>query len=232
MSGIRRCESIETCQPHNITDPTWEVEGIKGDGEKPEIVGTKKGNCIILAGAANVWADLEKAKMLVSEYDLICVNDIGQFCGEFVYAIITAHPEWARGWIDWRTSMSHASYRQNSEMIPINRPLILSDEKHEMVNYCFSGVGNQVGTSGMLACLIALTLGYNKIILCGMPLDPSMPHFFSPYITPWCPIVENLIVKSWEYARDRLPTFRDKIRSCSGRTMDWIGKPSVEWICA
>ena len=62
MGGQRRLTDINNPKPHNITDPKWEYEGIKGDGVKPAAVGMHKGACIIVAGAQGVYEEYERAK--------------------------------------------------------------------------------------------------------------------------------------------------------------------------
>jgi len=231
MPGIRRCEVIENCQPHNITGATWEYEGIKGDGRKPEEIDRMKGqNCIIVAGASNVYNDYEEARRFLNgkPYALLAVNDIGQFHQDNVYAIVTAHPEWAMGWLNWRLSKN--IHNSNTGQL-LNKPFIYSDQYHYAVDTVWSGLGNQVGTSGMLACLIAICMGFDKIILCGMPLDWSLGHFYAPLYRQFPdPILEHIVKKSWEYALNRLPTFKDKVRSMSGRSMAWCGRPDTEWL--
>jgi hypothetical protein len=82
-----------------------------------------------------------------------------------------------------------------------------------------------------LACLIAICMGYEKIILCGMPMDFRIPHFFNNYPQVLDPINLHIYHKSWEYALNRLPTFRAKIRSCSGNTLLMLGRPTLGWLC-
>lgn len=231
---------MESCMPHNIVDPTWEYEGVCGDGDKPDVVNAMKGQtCVIVAGASNVYTDYAEAKKLLldTKHALLAVNDIGQYHEDDVYAIVTAHPEWAPGWLTWRTSNNIRNTRTGNLL---NRPYIFSDRQHYLstngepqVDVVWSGLGNQVGTSGMLACLIAICMGFDKIILCGMPLDWSLGHFYAPLYRQFPdPFLEHVVVKSWEHALGKLPTFKDKVRSMSGRSMAWCGRPTAEWLHA
>lgn len=208
MAGIKRCLSIESCDPHNISGVLWEYEGIKGDTSKPDLVGSKAGVAIICAGAKGVYEELEFTKKLLEclepklSYEILCVNEIGQFIHENVYAIVTAHPEWAASWLEWRSRPQRGS---------LNKPLIFSDSPHPEVDVLWSGLGYQVGTSGMLACLIAICMGYEKIILCGMPMNFKTPHFFNNYSQEIDPINLHIYTKSWEYVLNKLPTFKKKL---------------------
>jgi hypothetical protein len=230
MGGERRLSDVNNPNPHNITNPLWEYEGIKGDAAQPEPVGKHTGACIIVAGARGVYEEYESAKEFLGKcnkpFTLLAVNDIGCFIKGNVYAIITAHPEWASGWIAWRTGVGHSGYGPEC----MNRPLIYADTQHPCVDVVWSGLGNQVGTSGMLACLIAICMGFDKIILAGMPLDFSIPHFFSPYLIHQSDESNVINKSSWEYATTKLPTFPQKIRSMSGITKQMLGEPSDEWM--
>jgi hypothetical protein len=85
------------------------------------------------------------------------------------------------------------------------------------------------GTSGLNAVYVGLGLGYEKIILCGIPLDND-GHFFDP---PWKST--NFLrevaskrpgpdqVRFWTHARDTV--FGGKVFSMSGRTRDLLGEP-------
>lgn len=84
------------------------------------------------------------------------------------------------------------------------------------------------GTSGLGASLVGVGLGYDPIVLCGLPLDNG-PHNGEP---PWrrCNFereaadnVDTHINQYWERAR-RL-AFQNRVRSMSGRTREWLGEP-------
>ena len=228
MGGIPDYRLGNKPMPHNITNPTWEYEGIKGDGKKPDCVGKHNGVCVILACAEGVYQDYEEIKKILSScgkgYTLLAVNDIACYVRDRVYALITSDPELAPGWINWRKK--RFVYGPDAR----NVPLVFSQESGEHVDVSWSGIGNQVGTSGMVAILMAICMGFDKIILGGMPLDWDKPHFFSPYVLK-IPLSEQLLNKnSWEYAINKLPTFAKKVRSISGLTKEWLGAPTTEWI--
>lgn len=81
------------------------------------------------------------------------------------------------------------------------------------------------GTSSLNAVLCGLKMGYDKIVICGVPLDNG-PHYFSP---PW--EVNNFENQTQD--RDGLPRywgihlekFKDRVFSMSGRTRDFLGEP-------
>lgn len=224
-ASARRCESPSNCKPHNCPNPKWELYGIKGNGEKPDIIDKYKGKVLImLGGARGVYEEAEAAKKLVGPcHEIGAINDIGQFYRPEVHHIFTSHPEWARGWINWRCCAPH----QN-----LNKPIIHSDYPGDGVDYVWYGIGNQVASSGWVGVLIAICLGYSKIILCGMPLDLNVPHFFSPYVDAPDPLTLVIIRKSLEYSKNNLPTLNSVVRSMSGKTQAVFGPLTKEWLYA
>lgn len=83
------------------------------------------------------------------------------------------------------------------------------------------------GTSGLGAVLVGLGLGYDRIALAGMPLDDG-PHNGEP---PWrrCAFASREAAgpagggpdAHWKRARDE--AFEGRVRSLSGRTLEWLG---------
>lgn len=88
------------------------------------------------------------------------------------------------------------------------------------------------GTSGLGANLVGIGLGYDRIVICGMPLDDG-PHNGEP---PWrvCAFksseaagsVKTGMNSHWKKAIDL--AFDGKVRSMSGRTKEWLGD-AMEW---
>lgn len=78
------------------------------------------------------------------------------------------------------------------------------------------------GTSGFGAVLTGLALGYEQIVLCGMPLDDG-PHNGEP---PWRKTNFSTEVRNddphWKLAAR---IFKGKVHSMSGRTKEWLGEP-------
>lgn len=84
------------------------------------------------------------------------------------------------------------------------------------------------GTSGLGGTLVAVGLGYERIVLCGMPLDDSRHNGEPPWrqtaFTREAPdTATGGIPKPWAKAIDLC--FGGKVRSMSGRTKQWLGAP-------
>lgn len=73
------------------------------------------------------------------------------------------------------------------------------------------------GSSSIVGTLVALQLGYEKIILCGIPLTGNAFEG-NPY---------EAFRPGWEYHKDK---FVDKVRSMSGWTAELLGVPTIEWV--
>jgi len=70
------------------------------------------------------------------------------------------------------------------------------------------------GSSALCGAMAAIRMGYERIILCGCPLLDKN------YIT---------FQKGWEKKKEIV---KDKVRSMSGWTKDFLGAPTKEWLDA
>lgn len=82
------------------------------------------------------------------------------------------------------------------------------------------------GSSGLNAVLVGLALGYDEIILCGMPLDDSghngEPHWRGTNFTREVADTKNGDMNTaWKQAMKF--AFQGKVKSMSGRTKEWLG---------
>ncbi len=81
------------------------------------------------------------------------------------------------------------------------------------------------GTGGLFAAKIALAMGYDRIVLCGIPMDGS-GHWYSKgddtrgldiFIGPWIEFAKRLDVIN-------------RVRSMSGRTRQLLGAPNRDFL--
>ena len=80
-------------------------------------------------------------------------------------------------------------------------------------------VEDWAGSSGLFACKIARQLGFERIILCGVPMDPSAKHVVRAQ--PW-PAGVTFRRASWERHKEEIKPF---VRSMSGWTAEQFGRP-------
>jgi hypothetical protein len=82
------------------------------------------------------------------------------------------------------------------------------------------------GSSSLLAVRVALGLGYDRVICCGVPLD-STGRFYDdprkPSIWDWEGLAGEAYRVAWKEAADM--EFAGRVRSCSGWTRDLLGAP-------
>ena len=194
----------------------------------PEIADTYKGKNLVICGDAhNVWDDLEalgaasnvgRGKVRKEGWDFLVINKLGEvFPGEIEH------------W--YSNEGNHLSTFVNARRKEYVKEFDARFETHS----CNRGAkwhwpwGGH-GTSGLGAVLTGLGLGYDRIMLCGLPLDDG-PHNGEP---PWrkcrfptaevAGTVDGGADKHWDRAIKL--AFDGKVQSMSGRTREWIDRLS------
>lgn len=192
----------------------------------PPIAGQYKGKGLVICGdAACVWDDLErfgcankKGRGSVEKdgWDFLTVNRLVQvFPGRIEHAY-SNEPAHLKLFIEARRN----EYKKEFEW-PRNTH---SCNKGAQWRWPWSGHG----TSGLGATLVGVGLGYDRIVLCGIPLDDS-PHNGEPswrqcaFTRSEAPGTLNSDVNS--HWKEAIKVFDGKVRSMSGRTRNWLGGP-------
>lgn len=191
----------------------------------PEIAGSCKGRkLIIVADASCVWLDLElfgaredrgRGKVFKEGWDILTVNKIVEtFPGEVEHA----YSNQARV-----LTSAFAARRDEYKTEFKFEPHTHSCNPGAKWHWPWSGHG----TSGLGACFVGLGLGYDRIVLCGMPLEDG-PHNGEPHWrkTGFASSEAAGSPKDERDAHWRRAIelgFEGKVRSMSGRTMTWLG---------
>lgn len=198
---------------------------LRGGAETPfpEIAGKYSGRLIICGDGRCLWDDLEKIGAKSTMYrgcvklddaDFMVVNQAGiKFPGNIEHWYsndVKNMPHWI--------ASRRPEYRHTFEFS--NK----THSNHNGAKYIWPFRGP--GTSGLNACLVGCALGYQEIILCGMPLDDSghsgEPHWRSTNFSIEVSAKRNgQINRFWQAARDIV--FKDKVKSVSGRSREWLG---------
>jgi len=195
----------------------------------PTIAGTYSGGIVICADAHCVWDDLERfgckstinrGRVFKVGWHFMTVNKMVEtFPGDIEHCY-SNEPHLLQKFIDARRQ----EYKREFSEVK-NSHSITKGAKWE---WPFGGHGS----SGLGAALVAIALGYDKIVLCGMPLDASAHngeptwrkcHFESSECAGDVVTGED---GHWKTARKI--AFEGKVKSMSGRTMEWLGD-AISW---
>ena len=195
----------------------WRVLG--GVGETPSRLGRFSGPLLILGGGRTVWDDYARWKASdLPKGEIMAVNDIGAHLHERIRHWVTLHPEYLKGWREYREKHLYG------QGIPA---MCHSYKDKEGVDVLWK-VGNLGGTSGLFACFVGLMLGYTEIVLAGVPMTND-GHYFDP---PWyrTDFVDRAVSTVWKQAATNI--FKGRVKSLSGYTKEWLGSPLPEAVAA
>lgn len=170
----------------------------------------------VLGGANTLHDDIFKASELANPDAFIATNHAGRdFDIDSVYHWVTLHTELMPGWIDER----RASGRHELYQLWTSNVKTIPPEHDGLYNH----VKSWDGSSGLLAVSVALHLGYERIILCGIPLDKKADHY--DYPGPWmdAPRYRRAWVK-------HLDDMKGKVKSFNGWTSLILGEPTEAWL--
>lgn len=173
---------------------------------------------LVIGSANSVWSDYDRANLLLDElektrpnvgFETFVINDTIPVFPDFMDFAITLHPDKLRRWAQGRNANGFNAPRQTWSL-----------KRDKLVTNVSTDWG---GSSGLYACKIAMEKGYQKIILCGVPMEPSFEH-----------IVRN---SAWNAAKQfrrgwerHMNDVKDMVRSFGGWTMEKLGSPTIEWI--
>lgn len=152
---------------------------------------------LICGDADSVFEDFEKTCALHTPDGVIAINEVFTKI-EHVDFFCTDHPEKAMGWLDKR--------REKGFKDPFS--YWTATNKALPVTPVFQTVPNTFGGSALLAVSVARYLGYQKLILAGVPLE----------------------LDNYRHVWERNTSLKTDIRSFSGWTAEHFGRPTTEWL--
>ena len=169
-------------------------------------MGEPKRQILILGGARCVWKDIESLADCMPD-DIAAVNDIGSHWPGRLVFWASLHPRKLPHWEKQRTVHKY-----------VNGYIRYGNK------YGFPLVDKVVpdwgGSSGLFAVKIALDLGYEDIILAGIPMEAEAGHFFNKQQWAEC----NRYRAAWV----KRPWLSKFVRSCSGWTREILGAPDCQ----
>lgn len=175
----------------------------------------------VVLGSAECWRDDFDAfrEMHQGPFDVFAVNDAGWLYREEIRAWVTLHPENWPGWRQKRRELStvgeYWTSSAKARKVPVG------------IRYKATGHWGP-GSSSLFAVTVALELGYNRILLCGVPMD-SRPHAVDAGTwdgEPWPDREVAIHREGWVYHKGRL----GGVRSMSGWTASHLGGPDETFL--
>lgn len=166
----------------------------------------------IIGGAASVWEDLQRLQALSEIDEVFAVNHVGMKYSGKIDHWVTIHSEFMQDWLEVRAARHFNTPRCIWFSSEGNHPNIPHQTSEEWG-----------GSSGLLAAKIALELGFERIVLCGIPVEASAKHFL--YEQEWDGA--QRYQRAWELHAAELT---GKVRSMSGWTARLLGQPDEFWL--
>lgn len=180
----------------------------------------------MIGGSARVWKDIEAALEITEADGVVAANDVAAAWPGKLDAFVSLHGEkmgmWTErrrraGFPDPERTFAHDTLKSGVLKVP--------DCITDFTPWRFNGQEDS-GSSGLFALKVALIdLGFDKAVLCGVPLEAASGHFFD--LQPWGGAEAHR--RGW---RQALPAIRDRARSMSGWTQELLGEPTTEWLAA
>lgn len=193
--------NVTWMRPKNGIWPAWAT------GRKPK-------TAWVLGGGDTLQEDIGKASRFGEPDAVVACNDAGAVWGGDLDAWVSLHPNKFPKWIAEREAKGYPAARRyfghRSEMKGYPDFVIRAQHKFEGQN----GAG---GSSGCFAAKVALTdLGFDRVVLCGVPMEPKANHFFDA--KPW-----HSCERYWREWQNIPAAHRARMRSMSGRTKRMLG---------
>ena len=201
--------------------PIWVHNGISARA-KPfdsDLLDSYQGACIVLGTSRKAWTDLDEAISMLEfngcGYDIMAINDIAHQLRKPIKHIVSTHKEIV------------GPLRQIRKVKMLEEVTTHSIKPHPGVDVAW---GALTGNSGMFAALVAILLGYEKIIVCGIGMDLT-GHYYDP-VDPKANgsgMFRDGHRAIWrEFKRDNAEASR--VRVMSGTQMELYGRPDHGWI--
>lgn len=168
----------------------------------------------VLGGADCVWRDFEAACRLVHIDLLIAVNGaFREYPGKVDHAV-SFHSDLLPYWTERRRKSGYPDPDKYWTVVG-QRPIL---------GVAMGFVPAWGGSSGLIAAQVGMEVA-DRVILCGVPLDPAAEHFDKPGV--WDEAIKHR--HAWQAHAEEL---RAKVRSMSGWTAELLGTSTADWLAA
>lgn len=167
---------------------------------------------LVIAGSAEcLWDDVIRFNEIIGSkkfYDVMCINYTGLY--------------WPYNFQHWVSL--HTEILISSRRMIVKDVITHSNRMLQGIDRVWN-IDSSGADSGLFACKVAMGLMYQKIVLCGMPLDQSRKFFDRLEVSNHFDAHSNISV--W---KSQSQDFEGKIKSMSGNTMKMVGFPTKEWL--
>lgn len=168
----------------------------------------------VLGGGDTLHADIGRAKDLGAPDAVIACNDAGTVWRGELDAWVSLHPNKFPKWIEQREANGHPPAKR---FFGHNADMKGYPDFATRVEHKFPGQEAAGGSSGCFAAKVALIdLGFDRVVLCGVPMHPEAGHFFDT--KPW-----HSCDRYWKQWQNIPEEYRVRMRSMSGRTRRMLG---------
>lgn len=178
--------------------------------------------CFILGSAACVFTDYENAVKDYGYQNVILVNDMGlEFAGAAV-AWATLNGEQFPRYLKQREAKGYPAIPRLFTGLSAGDFDVVKRTATDIVEAKFLPEQQVGGSSGLFAVKVAIAdLGYERAILCGIPMTIDQAHLTDPALWNDAPS----FYAGW---RQALPHIKGKVFSMSGWTKNLLGSPRDE----
>lgn len=173
-------------------------------------------SCLVLGSATTLWDDIEKATNL-GEYDAVyAAKHAGIYWPGKLDVWATFHPDWMEDFKKQRAAQGYSPALETVSHLP--NPQITRVVK----DYLLPGMPNS-GASGFFAVALALKDGYNRVVLCGIPMTRNTGRIDGRVVWESAVTYQTRVLPA-------LSGIKDRVRSMSGWTREKLGSPTSEWL--
>lgn len=171
--------------------------------------------CLVIGSSLTVWDEIKKAREILEIEDVVAVKRAGVYYPGFLEAWVTLHPERIPTELAERKKLGH----------PQPRTIWAHEKREGATNWTDYKFPNQKlsASSGIFGVKVAMALGYNRIVLCGISLTYEQGRLDT--VGPWKGA--GTFKQGFEQAQ---PHFARFTRSMSGWTAKRLGEPTREWL--
>lgn len=193
----------------------------------PGVAGSFSGRAIVCGSGRCLWDDLLAIKAQIRDAATYCaVKQAGLYLPFRFQHWANAHGERFQFMVPLRNEGYYFRGMDggNRGVYPQKLGAILHAERQwPLVDHVWPT--KMTGTSALFAVKVMLALGYDEVILCGVPLDKTGRF----YAAPWDVGIDLNVVnmKEWE---EFVPIFDGRVRSMSGRTRELLGEPQWQHV--